>query len=266
MIEQVNDPIIEIHDLTVSYDKRPVLWNIDLSIPQGSMVGIIGPNGAGKSTLLKSIMDMLKINNGHIKLFDQDLDEVRNKISYVPQTESVEWDFPATVLDVVLMGRYNTKNLFSRISNTDKKIALQCLEKVEMQNYQDRQISQLSGGQQQRVFIARSLAQEAELYLMDEPFAGIDAASEEAIVKLLQIMHSEGKTIVAVHHDLQSAPSYFNWIILLNKRLIASAPTEKAFTKELLQNTYGGRLTLLDELEEIVAHKEIKFEAFKNKA
>lgn len=248
MIQQVANPVLEIHDLTVAYSKKPVLWDIDLSVPKGALAGVIGPNGAGKSTLIKAIMNIVPKSSGYVKLFGKELDQVRKKISYVPQRESVDWDFPASVLDVVLMGRYGKLGLFSRPGKKDNEIAMESLHKVGMEGYARRQISQLSGGQQQRVFLARALAQSADLYFMDEPFAGVDAATEKAIINLLREMSAQGKTVIVVHHDLQSAAMYFNWVILLNMRLVASGPAEKAFTQELLQETYGGKLTLLTEV------------------
>jgi manganese/zinc/iron transport system ATP- binding protein len=252
MIVQVSNPVLEVHDLTVSYNRKPVLWDVDLSIPQGSLVGIIGPNGAGKSTLIKSIMGLTPLSSGYVKLFDKSLDEVRDRVSYVPQRESVDWDFPASVLDVVLMGRYAKLGLFRNVRQSDKEIALDCLRKVGMEGFKDRQISQLSGGQQQRVFLARALAQKADLYFMDEPFTGVDAATESAIVDLLRGMRSQNKTVIVVHHDLQSAIEYFDWIILLNMRLVASGKTEEVFTTALLQETYGGKLNILAEVSDLV--------------
>jgi len=256
MIEQVAQPVLEIHDLTVAYDKKPVLWDIDLSIPKGKLVGIIGPNGAGKSTLIKSIMGLVPNSSGYVKLFDQELDEVRNDISYVPQRESVDWDFPASVMDVVLMGTYGKLGLFKRPRKADREVALDALRKVGMEAYTKRQISQLSGGQQQRVFLARSLAQQAELYFMDEPFAGVDAATEKAIIAILKEMSAQDKTVIVVHHDLQSVAQYFDWVILINTRLVASGPTEKVFTKELLEETYGGKLTLLTEVGDLLQKQQ----------
>ncbi len=252
MIVQVSNPVLEVHDLTVSYNRKPVLWDIDLSIPQGSLVGIIGPNGAGKSTLIKSIMGLIPLSSGYVKLFDKSLEEVRDRVSYVPQRESVDWDFPASVFDVVLMGRYAKLGLFRNVRQSDKEIALDCLRKVGMEGFKDRQISQLSGGQQQRVFLARALAQKADLYFMDEPFTGVDAATESAIVDLLREMRSQNKTVIVVHHDLQSAIEYFDWIILLNMRLVASGKTEDVFTTALLQETYGGKLNILAEVSDLV--------------
>ena len=257
-IKQVDNPVLEIHDLTVSYDKKPVLWGIDLSIPAGSLCGIIGPNGAGKSTLIKAIMDLVDMNSGYVKLFDQSLDEVRKQVSYVPQRESVDWDFPASVLDVVLMGRYANLGLFKNPRKADKEATMKALEMVGMDKYAKRQISQLSGGQQQRVFLARALTQNADVYFLDEPFAGVDAATEKAIFKILQNLSKEGKTIVVVHHDLQSVETYFNWVILLNLRLVASGPTKEVFTPALLEETYGGKLTLLTEVGELVQKGEFK--------
>lgn len=251
-----NKSAIETHNLTVSYNKRPVLWNIDFELPTAQIIGIIGPNGSGKTTLLKAIMGLVETSSGYIKLFDKDLEQVRSKISYVPQRETVDWDFPASVMDVVLMGRYSNKKLFKKISNEDKNIAAEALEKVNMLEYSNRQISQLSGGQQQRVFIARSLAQGADLYIMDEPFVGVDAATEEAILTLMQEMKSQGKTVVVVHHDLQTAKAYFDWIVLLNTRLVASGPKREIFKEELLQEAYGGKLNVLSKVGELIKEKE----------
>jgi manganese/zinc/iron transport system ATP- binding protein len=247
----------EIHDLTVAFDRKPVLWNIDLEIPQGKLIGIIGPNGAGKSTFIKAIMGLLPLSSGYAKLFDQPLDAVRQRISYVPQRNSVDWDFPVSVLDVVLMGRYAGLGLFKNIRKADKEMAMDCLRKVGMEGFANRQIAQLSGGQQQRTFLARSLAQQADLYFMDEPFAGVDAATEKTIIQLLKNMAAQGKTVVVVHHDLHSVTSYFDWLILLNTRLIAHGPTEKVFTKENLQQTYGGKLTLLSDVGELYKREEL---------
>ena len=256
MIQQVQQPIVELHDLTVSYHKKPVLWDIDLTLPRNSIIGIIGPNGAGKSTMLKAMMGLVDISSGYVKIFDQDLDQVRSRVSYVPQKESVDWDFPASVLDVVLMGRYGKLGLFTRPRKADREVALECLRQVDMTDYARRQISQLSGGQQQRVFLARALAQEADLYFMDEPFAGVDAATEKAIINLMKTMSQQGKSVVVVHHDLQSAREYFDWVVLLNLRLIASGPAKQVLTNELLQETYGGKLTLLAEVGELLTKKE----------
>jgi manganese/zinc/iron transport system ATP- binding protein len=243
---------LEIHDLTVAFDRKPVLWNIDLLIPQGKLVGIIGPNGAGKSTLIKAAMGILPLSSGFVKLFDKPLNEIRDRVSYVPQRESVDWDFPASVMDVVLMGRYAKLGLFKRPRKADKDVAMDCLKKVGMEGFINRQISQLSGGQQQRTFLARALAQQADLYFMDEPFAGVDAATEKAIVTLLREMTDQNKTVIVVHHDLQSVSQYFDWVVMLNTRLVASGPTETTFTSENLESTYGGKLTLLTDVADLM--------------
>ncbi len=252
-----SDHIIEVHDLTVSYHLKPALWNVDFDLPKGKLIGIIGPNGAGKSTLLKSIMSLLPLASGYVKIYNKDLESVRDKVSYVPQRGSVDWDFPANVLEVVLMGLYRNKGLFGRIGSTEKQKAMDALDKVGMTAYAKRHISQLSGGQQQRVFLARAMAQNADLYLMDEPFAGVDASTESSILDLLGTMRNEGKTILVVHHDLQTASDYFDHIVLLNTRLVASGPTEEVFTKKNLQEAYGGKLTLLSDVGELMEKENI---------
>ena len=246
---------IETHNLTVSYNRRPVLWNIDFELPTGKIIGIIGPNGSGKTTLLKAIMGLVPTSSGYVKIFNQDLEDVRSRVSYVPQRESVDWDFPASVMDIVLMGRYKKNNLFKRITKADRDIAAEALEKVNMLEFSNRQISQLSGGQQQRVFIARSLAQGADLYIMDEPFVGVDAATEEAILNLLHDMKNQGKTVVVVHHDLQTAKDFFDWIVLLNTRMVAAGPKEEIFIKKLLQEAYGGKLNVLSQVGDLMKEK-----------
>ena len=245
-------PALEIHDLTVAFDRKPVLWNIDLTIPQGKLIGVIGPNGAGKSTLIKAVMGILPLSSGYVKLFDQNIDDVRSKISYVPQRESVDWDFPASVLDVVLMGRYAKLGLFKRPRKADREVAMDCLKKVGMEAFANRQISQLSGGQQQRTFLARALAQQADIYFMDEPFSGVDAATEKTIINLLRGMTQTEKTVMVVHHDLHSVAQYFDWVILLNTRLVAYGPTETTFTQKNLHETYGGKLTILSDVAELI--------------
>ncbi len=249
-------PALEVHDLTVSYHRKPVLWNVDLAVPSGKLVGIIGPNGAGKSTLIKAIMGLLPLSSGWVQVFGKPVDRQRDKIGYVPQRESVDWTFPVTALDVVLMGRYGALPWWRRVGRRDRDKARECLEKVGMLPFAHRQISNLSGGQQQRVFLARALAQESGIYLMDEPFAGVDAATESAIVKLLQELRAAGKTVLVVNHDLQTAKQYFDMLLLINMRLVAFGPTEEVFTPELLQKTYGGRLTILAEVADAVAAAE----------
>ncbi|MHA7128640.1 metal ABC transporter ATP-binding protein [Algoriphagus namhaensis] len=262
MIIQADNPILEVHDLTVSYEQSPVLWNVDLSLPAGQLIGILGPNGAGKSTLIKSIMGLVHPSGGYIKIFDKSLDEVRSRISYVPQRESVDWNFPASVLDVVIMGTYGKLGLFKRPGKKEKEIALASLDQVGMSSFINRQISELSGGQQQRVFLARALAQDADLYLMDEPFAGVDMATEAAIFDLLKSMTESGKTVVVVHHDIYSAMNYFDWLIMLNLHLVASGPKAEVVTEDLLRKTYGGKLNLLSKVSEIVRKQD--FNPLKN--
>jgi manganese/zinc/iron transport system ATP- binding protein len=249
-------PALEIHDLTVAFDKRPVLWNIDLKIPQGKLVGIIGPNGAGKSTLIKAIMGIVPLSSGYAKVFNKTIHNARNRVSYVPQRESVDWDFPASVMDVVMMGRYSKLGLFKRPRKADRDVAQDCLKKVGLEAFSNRQISQLSGGQQQRTFLARALAQQADIYFMDEPFAGVDAATEKAIISLLRDMTNTNKTVIVVHHDLQSVTQYFDWVVLLNTRLVASGPTEQVFTQDNLHETYGGKLTLLADVAELIRRED----------
>jgi len=256
MITQVTNPILEVHDLTVSYDQQPVLWNVDLSLPAGQLIGILGPNGAGKSTLIKSIMGLIPPTSGYIKIFNKALQEVRTRISYVPQRESVDWNFPASVLDVVVMGTYGKLGLFRRPGKKEVQIAQEALEQVGMTAFVTRQISELSGGQQQRVFIARALAQQADLYLMDEPFAGVDMATETAIFQLLQDMARTGKTVLVVHHDIHSAMNFFEWVIMLNLHLVASGPKDQVMTEELLRKTYGGKLNLLTQVTDLIRKQD----------
>jgi manganese/zinc/iron transport system ATP- binding protein len=253
----MKNAILETHDLTVAYNNKPVLWGIDFEIPASKLVGIIGPNGAGKSTLLKAIMGILPVSSGYTKIFNDELDNVRHKVAYIPQKDAVDWDFPVSVLDVVLMGRIKKGKLFQRYSKSDKEIAINALKKVNMIDYSHKHINALSGGQKQRVFIARALAQEAEVYFMDEPFAGVDITSEKAIMEILLSMQKEGKSIFVVHHDLQSAMDYFDWLVFINTRLVASGPIEETFTTENLEKTYGGSLTMLSKIAEI--YKEKKF-------
>jgi manganese/zinc/iron transport system ATP- binding protein len=251
-----NNAALEIHDLTVSYHRRPVLWNVDLVVPKGKLVGIIGPNGAGKSTLIKAIMGLMPMSSGWVQVFGRPVETQRDKVGYVPQRESVDWNFPVTAMDVVLMGRYGSVPWYKRIGRKDKELAHHALQQVGMMPFADRQISNLSGGQQQRVFLARALVQDSQVYLMDEPFAGVDAATESAIVKLLQDLRAAGKTVLVVNHDLQTAREYFDMLILLNMRLVAFGPTDEVFTPQLLQQTYGGRLTILSDVAEAVAEAE----------
>jgi manganese/zinc/iron transport system ATP- binding protein len=244
--------ILDIHDVTVAYQRKPVLWDVDLIIDKPQLVAIVGPNGAGKSTLIKAALGLIPMASGSVQVFGQPLSAVRKRIGYVPQRESVDWDFPVSVLDVVLMGTYGQLGWFRRPGSRERKWARECLAKVGLGEYQHQQIGQLSGGQQQRVFLARALAQKADLYFMDEPMAGVDAATERIIFELLADLRSAGKTIIAVHHDLRTVPQYFDYVALLNVRLVASGPVETTFTPENLQKTYGGRLAVLDAAAEAI--------------
>ncbi len=238
-------PAIAVHDLTVAYRDKPVLWDVDLTVPPGVLMAIVGPNGAGKTTLIKSILGLLRTAAGQVLIFGKPYPRQRDRVAYVPQRGSVDWDFPASVLDVVLMGLYRTLGWIRRPGRRERDMALDALKKVAMDAFADRQISQLSGGQQQRVFLARALVQDADLYLMDEPFQGVDATTERAIVALLQTLRSEGKTVLVVHHDLQTVTDYFDHVMLLNIRCIASGPVAEVFTEDNLRQTYGGRVGFL---------------------
>jgi manganese/zinc/iron transport system ATP- binding protein len=249
-------PALEIHDMTVAYHRKPVLWDIDLAIPEGNLVGVVGPNGAGKTTLIKAVLGLVPLASGKVEIYGRPYDEQRKIIGYVPQRESVDWDFPVTVRDVVLMGTYGRLGWFRRPGHREQETANRCLEQVGMRDFADRQIRQLSGGQQQRVFLARALAQDARVYFMDEPFSGVDAATETAILELLQQLRSAHKTVFVVHHDLQTVRGYFDYVILLNMRLVAYGPTETTFTPANLHKTYGGRLTILDEAAEAVRQRQ----------
>lgn len=250
-----NAPYIQVTDLTVAYQRKPVLWEISLDIPKGALVGLVGPNGAGKSTLLKAMLNMVGRVSGEITLEGQPMLEQRERIAYVPQRESVDWDFPASVLDVVTMGLYRKIGWFMPVRKQHKQLALQALEQVGIADLANRQISQLSGGQQQRTFLARALVQNADLYLMDEPFAAVDAATEQSIVSVLRSIQSNGKTMLVVHHDLHTVPEYFDYLILLNVHAVAFGPMQSTFTPENLRKTYGGRLTLLDEVTEAIRRR-----------
>jgi manganese/zinc/iron transport system ATP- binding protein len=239
------DGVVSVRDLTVAYHESPVLWDIDLDIEEGKATAIVGPNGAGKSTLLKSLLGLVPIAAGSVRLLGLTLPEVRNRVAYIPQRGSVDWDFPTNALDVVTMGRYGHLGWFRRPGKRDRDLAIECLDKLGMADLAHRQISQLSGGQQQRVFLARALAQEADLYLMDEPFVGVDAVTERAIVKLLHDVRDSGKTVVAVHHDLESVRDYFDNVALLNVELIASGPVPIVFTEENLRATYQPRSSVI---------------------
>jgi manganese/zinc/iron transport system ATP- binding protein len=236
---------IEVTDLTIAYKDKPVLWDVDMEVPSGTLMAIVGPNGAGKTTLIKSILGLVKPAAGQVLVHGKPYVEQRHLVGYVPQRGSVDWDFPTSVLDVVMMGRYGTLGWFKRPGALERAAALDALDKVGMKPYAERQISQLSGGQQQRVFLARALVQDAQLYFMDEPFQGVDATTERAIVALLQELRKAGKTVVVVHHDLQTVPEYFDWVTMLNVRRIASGPVDEVFTEQNLRKTYGGKVAFL---------------------
>ncbi|MHA6483088.1 metal ABC transporter ATP-binding protein [Paenibacillus sp. strain BS8-2] len=241
-----NGAPLSINGLSVAYQKKPVLRGVTFEIKEGELIGVIGPNGAGKSTMMKAALGLIPTIGGEVTVYGRSLKSQRHLIGYVPQRESVDWDFPTNALDVVLMGTYGRLGWFRRPGAKEKAFALECLEKVGMADFADRQISQLSGGQQQRVFLARALAQDAKLYFMDEPFAGVDAATEKAIITLLQELKKQGKTVIVVHHDLATVEQYFDSVLLLNVEVQAYGPTATTFTQEQLQKTYGGRLAFLD--------------------
>ncbi len=244
------DSPLAVRGLTVSYGEKPAVFSVDATFPARSMSAIIGPNGAGKSTLLKAALGVIPRLSGEVWVYGTPLEQARDRIAYVPQRASVDWDFPTTVMDVVQMGLYRKVGLLGRLTGRMKARAQECLDRVGMADFAHRQIGQLSGGQQQRVFLARALAQDADLYLLDEPFAGVDAATERAIIDVLKLLKSEGKAVVAVHHDLSTVKSYFDHVFLINVRRVAEGPTDSTFTAGNLNATYGGRLsaTHVDEL------------------
>ncbi|GGA44175.1 metal ABC transporter ATP-binding protein [Pelagibacterium lentulum] len=248
MKNDLHEPGLALHveDLTVSYQSRPVLWDIDFDIPPGVMAAIVGPNGAGKSTLIKSVLGLVKPTAGHITMFGRPYKVQRRKVGYVPQRSSVDWDFPTTALDVVTMGLYGQLGWIKRPGKSEHARARAALEQVGMADFATRQISQLSGGQQQRVFLARALVQDADLYFLDEPMAGVDATTERAIVKILHALRDAGKTVIVVHHDLHTVSTYFDWLVILNVRVIAQGPVSQTYTPENLRRAYGGQIALLD--------------------
>ena len=248
---------IDVEDLTVAYGEIPVLWDVDLQVPEGVLCAIVGPNGAGKSTLIKSILGLVTPAAGRVLIQGRMYDEVRRKVGYVPQRGSVDWDFPTTVLDVVMMGRYGELGWFRRPGRNERRLSMEALEQVGMDHLASRHISELSGGQQQRVFIARALVQDAQVYLMDEPLQGVDAQTEKAIIELLRDFRAKGKTVVCVHHDLQTVPEYFEWVMLLNVKRIASGPVDEVFTDENLRQTYGGGLAIAAPLRDPADRTEL---------
>ncbi|KGM87339.1 ABC-type Mn/Zn transport system, ATPase component [Roseovarius mucosus DSM 17069] len=238
------DSPLSIRGLTVSYGEKPAVFSVDVSFRPGQMTAIVGPNGAGKSTLLKAALGIIRPLSGQVTSLGRPLNDQRARIAYVPQRASVDWDFPARVLDVVMMGLTRELGLLGRVRASHRTRAMACLDRVGMAGFAHRQIGQLSGGQQQRVFLARALAQEADLYLLDEPFAGVDAATEKAIIAVLQELRAEGKTVIAVHHDLATVADYFDRVFLINTTAIAEGPVTEVFTPDHLQTAYGGRLAL----------------------
>jgi manganese/zinc/iron transport system ATP- binding protein len=237
-----------IHDMTVAYHRKPVLWDIDYDAPAGKLVAIVGPNGAGKSTLIKAALGLVPRISGLVLMFGEPYESIRGRVAYVPQRGAVDWDFPISALQVVAMGLYRRIGWFRPVTRKYRQIALAALDRLGMADYAGRQISQLSGGQQQRVFLARALVQQADLYLMDEPFAGVDAATERSIVNVLRELREEGKTALVVHHDLQTVADYFDEVMLLNMRIVAAGPVGDVFHEENLKATYGGKLALLDQV------------------
>lgn len=233
---------LSVNHLSVQYHQQKVLDNINFQVPKGSITGIIGPNGAGKSTLMKAILGLVPTINGSIEVLEQPFRRQKDLIGYVPQRSEVDWDFPINGLDVVLMGRYKNFKRFQRISKKEKNLAMDYLREIGMEQYAQRQISQLSGGQQQRIFLARALAQNTPIYFMDEPFAGVDAATERMMIQLMKQWKEEGKTVLIVHHDLQTVQEYFDHILLLNKKIIDCGKTSDIFHSENIERTYGGSL------------------------
>lgn len=240
-------PALSVSQLSVNYDTLQVLWDINFIIPHGKMVGIIGPNGAGKSSLLKALLGMIDPLSGKVEFFGQSFKKARGKIAYVPQRSEIDWDFPITAIEVVMMGLYAKKSFFSWYGSKGKVSALAALDKVGMASFANRQISQLSGGQQQRVFIARALLQDADIYFMDEPFTGVDMATEQSMIQLLRDLRDAGKTLLLVHHDLNTVSEYFDWIIMLNTSLIACGPVDTVYTPLSLTDTYGKESALFAE-------------------
>ncbi len=245
--EHDSEAAVSIHDMTVAYQRRPVLWDLDLDIPRGVLAAVIGPNGAGKSTMIKACLGLVPKASGSVRLLGREPRSSRGQVGYVPQRESVDWEFPVSALDVVCMGLYRRIGWFRPVRRRHRDAAMAALDRVGLVDFAKRQISRLSGGQQQRVFLARALVQEADLYFMDEPFASVDAATETAILEVLRELRDAGRTVVVVHHDLQTAREYFDWLVLLNTRLVASGAMDETWTSDHLRATYGGRLTLLED-------------------
>ena len=244
-MNQRSEFALSVDDLTVAYDEKPAIWDIDLEVPEGVLMGIVGPNGAGKSTLIKAVLNLIPRAAGTVSFYGLPYEQARAQVGYVPQRGSVDWDFPTSVIDVVTMGLYGKLGWFRRPGKRERELALHALEQVGLADFAARQISQLSGGQQQRTFLARALVQDAQIYFMDEPFAAVDAVTEDAIINILHALNKRGKTVLVVHHDLQTVAEYFDWVTLLNVEIIASGPTAAAFTDDNLRKTYGGRVSYL---------------------
>lgn len=244
---------LSVHSMTVAYDQRPVLWDMEFDCPTGKLTAIVGPNGAGKSTLIKACLELIPRATGIVEFWGKAYHEVQHRIGYIPQRESVDWNFPISALEVVCMGRYRKIGWLKRVKKADQEAARHYLHQVGLSDFASRQINQLSGGQQQRVFLARALAQEAELYFMDEPFAGVDATTEKAIIEILHTLRKSGKSVIAVHHDLSTVKEYFQHVLMLNTRIIAHGAVENVFNESNLRKTFGGKLSLLDEVGEALA-------------
>lgn len=247
----MNPPLIQVKGLSVSYDRKMALKNVYLDLAPGKMYGVIGPNGAGKSTLFKAMLGLIEANTGEVRINGQAVKHYRKRMVYVPQKSDIDWQFPATVLDVVMMGRYPHKRLWQRLNAEDRALALQALKDMGIDQLRDRQIGALSGGQQQRVFLARALCQEADLFFLDEPFVGIDVTTEEKIIQILKQLTSQGKTILVIHHDLSSVRDYFDEVIMVNQRLIAAGPVSDTFTDAHVAQAFGGQLTILHKTAEL---------------
>lgn len=239
---------LKLKNVHVSYYGKTAIQDIDLTVEEGNILGIIGPNGAGKSTLLKALLDLVSIDKGSIEILGGTLKENRKRIAYVPQRSEYDWDFPINVLDAVLIGTYPTLGIFKRPKKKDRDWAYQCLEKVGMEEFHNRQIGELSGGQQQRVFLARALAQKADLFFLDEPFVGIDVSSEETIINLLQELRNDGKTVVVIHHDLSKANDYFDQLLLLNKNVVQYGSPREVLRTENILKAYNREMSFLNEI------------------
>jgi manganese/zinc/iron transport system ATP- binding protein len=244
----ISPPLVEFHDVTVAYGRRPVLWNVDLTISEPCLFGVVGPNGAGKSTLLKAALGLVPLAGGMVRLFGQPLERVRRRVGYVPQRETVDWDFPVSVMDVVLMGTYSRVGWLRRPGAAERAVARESLARVGLEDLADRQIGRLSGGQQQRVFLARALAQQADVYFLDEPMAGVDARSQEQILAVLSGLRDAGKLVIVVHHDLRAVTDWFDAVALIDMRLVAAGPTRETLTPDNLRRTYAGAIDVLDEV------------------